>query len=79
MITIETYQLHSNIMIKLCSDGYIRVLKKHPYKRFAIEPLYAISRIQGVIVQNSIQNVSNYIAKLFDISIEESNKVVCCC
>lgn len=81
MKTIETYQLHSNIMIKLCSDGYIRVLKKHPYNRFAIEPLYAISRIQGVIllffnVQNSIQNVSNYIAKLFDISIEESKKVV---
>lgn len=81
MIIKEIYQLRKNIMIQLCSDGFIRVLKKNPKNRFEIEPLYAVSKTQGVVlllfsVPNMLLNVSDLLMQIYDIEAEESKKVV---
>jgi radical SAM protein with 4Fe4S-binding SPASM domain len=81
MATEQVYNLKDNISIHLCSDGYIRVLKKHSYNRFAIEPLYAISKTQSVVLllfskPNTIQRASNYISQLYSIDRNISERIV---
>ena len=47
---MKAYSIKRDITITLCSDNYVRVVKKHPENGFAIEPLYAISKTQSVVL-----------------------------
>ena len=63
---MKAYSIKRDITITLCSDNYVRVVKKHPENGFAIEPLYAISKTQSVVLllfakPNTIQNASNQV------------------
>lgn len=78
---MKAYSIKHDIIITLCSDNYVRVLKKHPENRFAIEPLYAISKTQSVVLllftkPNTIQNASNQVSELYNIDITSAKNVV---
>lgn len=81
MMIKKVYQLRKNIIIQLCSDGFIRVLKKNQKNRFDIESLYAVSKTQGVVLllfslPNMLLNVSDVLRQIYDIEVEESKKIV---
>lgn len=74
------YQLRSNIIIKLCADGFIRVFKKNSESEMLMEALYAISRTQGIILlffrkPTMVGDVVAVVAELYDITVIEAEKI----
>lgn len=81
MAIVKAYYLKQNIIISLCSDKYVRVLKRNSYNRFAIEPLYSISKTQSVVLLlfkngNTIQNAAEWVSRIYDINKEAAQEVV---
>lgn len=81
MSLVNTYSLKKDIIITLCSDNYVRVLKKHYNDRFAIESLYAVSKTQGIVLllfkkANTIENASDLMSKLCNIEITSARDIV---
>lgn len=81
MSLISTYNLKKNIIISLCSDNYVRVLKKHYNDRFAIEALYAVSKTQSIVLllfthANTVENASDLMSRLYNIDVTSARDIV---
>ena len=81
MALINTYSIKKDIIITLCSDNYVRVLKKHYDNRFAIESLYAVSKTQSVVLllftkSNTVENAADLMSRLYNIDITSARNIV---
>lgn len=81
MSLINTYSIKKDIIIALCSDNYVRVLKKHYNNRFAIESLYAISKTQSIVLllftqANTVENATDLMSRLYNIDITLARNIV---
>jgi len=78
----KLYQLRKGIIVQLGTDGFVRVLKKHSLKQgCTLEALYAISKIQGVILllfeqPNEIVFASAFIENVFGLESQKAKEIV---